>query len=588
MVLPINSGISQSQQNYISPDESEKIANFLDKDKAILWAKSEWSNLSDEQIKALVSNLAPMKEKGEHYLQSTLTAKGGERSTEILAAYYEASNSTMHPVGYDDLERLGYPGVAKVGSPYTSVRNEQQQVMFDNRGLYIHDGKLKINANVFAQYILKRINLILYSDNSVYVYDKKSYYRVISDSLLKKICREILHEAKAGIWNRSWESEYFEALKREMPYIELLNPNEDFINLSNGMLNIYTRELVEHSPNYLSSIQIPIEYNKEAKCPFFNAFVLDIFDNDLKRVELIQEIMGYCFLRDVKIQKSFIFYGSGSNGKSVLAEIIRHLVGVENTSNVPLNSLSGKFGMQNLPDKLVNISSENEFNKKFNTQNFKLLTGGDAVNVEQKYKDSYNTKIFAKIVILVNRMMDTDDFTNGFYRRLQIIPFNKIYVEKAADEIEDVGTSYMDKSLTEKLLSELDGIFLFAINGLQRLVENNFNLTYSPECEKSLENYKIRQNPLLEFFTDNIIAGKGLQTKRVDFKKSFDQWALRNGFDEATNISNPKFWDLLNKILADKQIHYTETKIRGDIYIKGLSVNAEKELNSSEDYISSY
>jgi phage/plasmid-associated DNA primase len=56
--------------------------------------------------------------------------------------------------------------------------------------------------------------------------------------------------------------------------------------------------------------------------------------------------------------------------------------------------------MQNLPGKLVNISSENEFDRKFNSQSFKVISGGDSTNVEQKNRDSFNIKLFVKLIIL--------------------------------------------------------------------------------------------------------------------------------------------------------------------------------------------
>lgn len=456
---------------------------------------------------------------------------------------------------------------------FTTVKEEDKQQAFAARGLHVDDkGRLGLNANIFATYVLERMNLVQIESGQIFIYDGREFYVELNDRILKTICRDIIHEAENNIWQRKWESEYIEALRREVPFVDYMNPEKDYINLTNGMLNIYTRELEEHHPDFLSTIQIPIEYKEDAQCPEFIDFLNDIFEDDQERVNLIQELLGYCFLHDVKIQKAFIFVGVGSNGKSVLAEIIRNLIGVQNVSSVALNELGGKFGMQNLPEKLVNISSENEFNKKFNTQNFKMLTSGDAVNVEQKYKDSFNTVLFAKVIVLLNRMMDSDDMSNGYYRRLQIVPFNKVYKELKANETPKDGVNYMDKTLTERLLKELSGILLFALEGLKRLIENDFNLTDSKVCEKALEEYKIKQNPVIEYFNDRIVADSDEQTLRPNFKKDFSLWAMDNGHEENKSIGSTKFWSLFRKVLIENNIETREKKMDGNMYITGIRI----------------
>jgi putative DNA primase/helicase len=331
-------------------------------------------------------------------------------------------------------------------------------------------------------------------------------------------------------------------------------------------------ELEDHHPDFLSTIQIPIEHDDHATCPLFKEFLLDIFEKDQERVNLIQELLGYCFVHEIKIQKAFIFVGPGSNGKSVLAEIIRNLIGAPNVSNVALSDLGGRFGLQNLPGKLVNISSENEFDKKFNTQNFKLVTGSDAVNVEQKYKDSFNTILFAKAIILLNRMMNTDDTTDAYYRRLQIIPFNKIYKELKANEAPKEGVAYMDKTLAERLLKELPGILNFALEGLTRLISNHFNLTESKACEQALKDYERTQNPVIEYFETRVRAVSGTKTLRPDFRKDFLNWASSNGYDEFRTIGATKFWDKFKKALIKNNITVREKKINGVMYVEDLQI----------------
>ncbi|KAB7666040.1 phage/plasmid primase, P4 family [Bacillus sp. B1-b2] len=577
----------QNQMNYVAPAVKESMGYVMMQEPFYQWVRDHVAELDKPLIKALASNLRPFKRVGEEVVEGLASTLSQLENTEELVEFLRNSLSKGEliplPASYDVLTQLGYTGEVKPGSPAESVAKNVSMIAFNNRGLSLNEkGKLVLNANVFASYVLTRINLVQLEKGGILAYDHKGHYKEISERLLKTICRDILHEAQENIWKRKWETEYFEALKREIEYVECMNSETEYINLTNGMLNLYSKELVEHSPRFLSTIQIPFEYKEEATCPTFKKFLFDIFEGDGERVRLVQELIGYCFLHEIKIQKAFIFVGPGSNGKSVLAEIIRQLIGIPNVSNVALNDLGGRFGMQNLPGKLVNISSENEFNKKFNTQNFKMLTGGDAVNVEQKYRDSFNTVLFTKIIILLNRMMDSDDMSNGYYRRLGVIPFNKIYREIKANETPKEGVDYMDKNLTDKLLKELPGILIFALEGLTRLISNDFNMTESQVCERALEDYKSKQNPIIEYFNNRVQVSPGHTTLRPNFRKDFSQWASTNGYEDERLMGATRFWELFKKVLDENNISLREKKINGDIYVEGLQI----VLNTtSDDYV---
>lgn len=574
------------RNEFLFTEEMESLQYNLDNEPFFKYCKERINELPNQMWTGLLSNLRPLKQEGLDYINEIANLLPTDKMEEIREEFHNDTNvDNRQPLDYNVLVQLGYKGEVESGYPITRAMQMQKNVMMKNRGLGIDKNqKLIMNANTFAKYLLIRMRLLMTPGDTVYIYKKKGCYSEIKEIALKKICRDILHEYKDSIWNRKWENEYFEALKRKMPYVEQLNSCKELLNLKNGMLDIYTMEIEPHDSKYYSTIQIPIEYRKNAQCPSFKEFLNDIFDNDIERLKIVQEIMGYCFMPEIKIQQAFIFYGSGSNGKSVLADIIRCVVGKENTSNVPLNELGGKFGMQNLPEKLVNISSENEFSKKFNTQNFKTITGGDAINVEKKYKDSFNTVLMSKIIVLVNKLMDTDDYSNGYYRRLLIIPFEKIYMERRAGVEETEASSYMDKNLKDKLLNELDGILNFAMEGLHRLIDNEFNMTHSKVCENALESYKLKQNPVIGFYRDKITLDKSASRKRADFKQEYSKWAINNGLIEDSNIGSTKFWDLFRKILADNQIDLNEKKIRGTMYITGLKISDDENGNLN-DYV---
>ncbi|MFC0212443.1 phage/plasmid primase, P4 family [Paenibacillus chartarius] len=540
-------------------------------------------NASNEEfVGNLVTDLVKLREDGKEILDQIILrleeeGRLGLLSNSLVASYLrEKEFFSLLPAGFAILGKFDY--ASYFSNPECRELAMIKSVRWRNRGLSISEkGKLSLWHNTFARYVLMRMTLVQHENGQLFVYSKNGIFFEINDLVLKTVCRNILHEAEPDIWCRSMETEYIEALKREIPIVESMNPEKGVVNLTNGMLDLYKMALVQHSPEFLSTVQVPFAYDPDAECPTFISFLEEVFEGDKERIMLIQEILGYLFLPDIKIQKAFFFVGLGSNGKSILAEVIRNLVGPENVSNISLSAMSGRFGMQDLPGKLVCMSAENEFSKKFNTEKFKMLTSGDSVYVEPKYHAGYNTVLSAKVVILLNRLMETEDLSYGFFRRLQIIPFNKTFKELKAGQTPEEGVSYADKNLIGKLLNEMPGILRFAMEGLTRLINNQFNLTESKVCEQALQDYKAKQNPVVEYFNSRIeekviLIDPSATTRRSNFKKDFDEWARDNDYNELATMSTKVFLELLDKVLRDKGVSFRVKKLHGDMVVDGLQL----------------
>lgn len=73
--------------------------------------------------------------------------------------------------------------------------------------------------------------------------------------------------------------------------------------------------------------------------------------------------------------------------------------------------------------------------------------------------------------------MNVGDLSDGFYRRLIIIHF-----------AHPISGDKLDPNFLEQLRAEADGIFLFAFEGLRRLIRNNLNLTKQRPTERCYNN----------------------------------------------------------------------------------------------------
>lgn len=247
---------------------------------------------------------------------------------------------------------------------------------------FIYEEKKKkyhFNANLFADYFLSRVKIVCDESGLLYAYNKNGFYKVLSDVEIGKLVRMLMNEGLANSWKSRHEKEAIEAIKRECFMLTEMDSIGDYINLKNGMYSLKTGVLNPHHPNFLSTVQIPLQYDNSATCPKFKKFMHEITCGDGQLIAVHQEIMGYLLSSEIKSEKAFYFFGRGANGKSVLAKLISILVGEQNVSSIPLSQFSSSFGLEGIIGKTVNIAPENEMQgSQLNTEAFKAIVSGDA------------------------------------------------------------------------------------------------------------------------------------------------------------------------------------------------------------------
>lgn len=435
-----------------------------------------------------------------------------------------------------------------VGTPATLGRSKTQEEL-EAVGFYFEDGEFKgLNGNKFASYLNSRLE-ILYTDAGRFWIYNENRWNYADENSLSRTSRDILHEYVPNFWTLNVEASYFAALRREVKRIPELDSDRSKINLLNGIYDIKTGYLIEHTPLIRSSIQLPINYNKDAECPKFKQFLGDIFEGDNEITTLTQETFGYCLTEETSAQKAFMFYGRGSNGKSLLAEILVNLVGKANTSAVPLSDLDNSFARFELVDKLLNLATENEISDGgLNTTFFKSIVAGDPIRVEKKFEQGFMYQPKCKLVFCLNNMPYSKDKSWGFQRRIILIPFKKVFTE------EDPMTKNYDE-LLQALLSELDGIFSWALEGLERLRQNKFRFSKSEAVDAALEDYKTEVNPYYNFTKDKLEQGSDDESiSNESLSNSFKEWAAKNGHKNLASASNQKITREIRHVLLDMKV----------------------------------
>src|SRR5580700_7471726 len=226
-----------------------------------------------------------------------------------------------------------------------------------------------------------------------------------------------------GRWNRTLAHEVIEYISLDAPAV-LERPDLDRINVMNGILDIQTGELAPHSPAFLSSVRIPINYDRTASCPAIEEFIEQVFPQD--SLELAWEILGDLITPDRSIQKAICIVGEGGNGKSAFCQLCTSFVGERNVVHLSLQKLENdRFASARLYGRLANICPDLPGSHLEDSAVFKAVTGGDRMTGELKYRDAFEFRPFARLIFSANHLPAARYGAQSYFDRWLLIPFER-------------------------------------------------------------------------------------------------------------------------------------------------------------------
>ena len=261
-------------------------------------------------------------------------------------------------------------------------------------------------------------------------------------------------------------------------------PEQDRIHVANGTLML-NGTFTEGKPAIVRS-RLPIAYKPDAPAP---VIWLNFLDGLLhaENIPTLQEFIGYCLIPSNKGQRMMVIKGNGGEGKSQIGAV-----------------LSAIFGT-NMKDGSIGKISENRFAR---------------ADLERKGKQSYQGWMFARLLAFSNGDLQAlYDRSDGFYRRQLVLTTKEKPVDRADDP-----------DLAEKMKAEAEGIFLWAFEGLQRLVANNFKFTESDRIRENREAVKRDNNNIFDFMeSEGYIRRKAdASISSKDFYEIYRMWCEEN------------------------------------------------------------
>jgi len=296
---------------------------------------------------------------------------------------------------------------------------------------------------------------------------------------------------------------------------------ELLLPVKNGVIDLTDGSLKPHDPDYLFTKQVNIAYDPQATASRWLQFLDEVFSGDKDLIAFIQRAIGYSLTALTREQSFFFLHGTGRNGKSRFIETILALLGGfgRYTSFTTFTRERGKNGHE---DDLMNLegarfvaSSESKTVGKLAEDVLKTLAGEDPITGSRKHEKTRTYKPQFKIWLAANNKPKVDDVTDGFWRKVILIPFEAKF-EGAAE----------DKRLGEKLRSELSGILTWAVEGC--LAYQREGLNPPQRCIDAVTAWRADNDPLADFLA-TCKVGVGLEIKASELYREYENFCSTSG-----------------------------------------------------------
>lgn len=379
-----------------------------------------------------------------------------------------------------------------------------EEIFLNEKGKFLHDR--------FGDYMLANANILLINDQ-LHIYNRDNIYSNNPDDFERFMINKI-PQMKDTQRKEVYKYVALKCTKRG----EYSSPK--YIGLKDFILDIETMEQYPYSPSFIIQNKIPFNYNPNAYHETMDKTLNKVCGNNKDTRKLLEEMIGYSLYRGTDIQMCFILTGEGSNGKSTIMNSIKRLLGRGNYTSLDMKDLEDTFRTAELHNKLANVGDDISAKYLEESSVFKKVVSGETVMVERKFAHPFEMESYATQIFSANLLPPVADKSDGFHRRITILPFNAKFSKNDSD---------YDPFINDKLQSDeaMEYLLKIAIDGLKDVIFNK-KFTNSSESEKAKMEYIKSNNNILEWFDDD----PKLENESVnDSYMKYKIWCVENGYN---------------------------------------------------------
>ena len=438
--------------------------------------------------------------------------------------------------------------------------------------------KETVSAPLLAKFVRENLPYLLVRDSGnqaimKYVY-QDGVYKLFDLNMLYGVVKQYIADYNEELVQMNVVKEAVQLILSDLNYLSQddLNADEDVINFQNGLLRVSGSSvtLLPHSPNVLSTIQIPCNWTeKEVPTPVFDAYLHTLTNGDAEVKLLLLQFMGAAIsnVRGWRMKKSLFLVGDGNTGKSQLKSLTERLLGKGNYIGMDLSEIESRFGTGAVYGKRLAGSSDMSFLSVDELCILKQLTGADSVYAEFKGQQPFEYVYNGLLWFCMNRLPKfSGDQGQWVYNRIMVVECLNV-----------IPPEQQDKRLLDKMYAEREGIVQKCVKALQTVIANGYTFDEPESVIMARSQYQATNSTVITFFQecmchwpDGKIGGSTITTGTVH--KAYLQWCKsnNNGYARSAKEFRQELASHLGTTFAEMT-----TRIHGNTYYKDWTLTSD-------------
>ncbi len=409
-----------------------------------------------------------------------------------------------------------------------------------------------------------------------YAYDGRCYAEMSDEDVRAQVYR-LFADAGVQLENKAPVDNTVDALKAQVNVSGATDmpswvgddqpaPVGELTAVGNGLLQMSTRQLFDHTPKLFTTSATDVIYNPAAPAPAnWLRFLAEAFPGDPEAIECLQQWFGYLLTPDTSQQKALIAVGRKRSGKGTAARVLQKLVGMKDYCGPTLKGLGTQFGLQPLIAARVAVISDARVGSQADLQtvaeNLLRITGEDIVSVDRKHIGAWTGKLSTRFILLTNVMPAIVDPGGALASRFIVLHFGQSFFGRE------------DTALGSKLDAELSGILNWALDGLDSLRRRGAFIQPA-SGQAAMVELQRRTTPILGFMQDALVPSPTSWVSKDTLFDLYKAWCDSSGlrYTASKDSFMSELYAVADGLASDCRLRSGAGRVRA---VRGFKVSEE-------------
>jgi P4 family phage/plasmid primase-like protien len=311
----------------------------------------------------------------------------------------------------------------------------------------------------------------------------------------------------------------------------------------NGVVELRTGHLRPGRPDEMISRSTGIAYEPDAPCPRWLRFLEEVFAGDQELVDWYGLLVGTSLV-GVVLELLAIHHGLGNNGKSVAVRAQRRAFG-DYAVVIPVETLvsAKRTAGEATPDLMalrgarIAYTSEPDQAAKLRGGVLKRLASIDRMTGRPLYGTTQTWEPTHTVHLATNHLPAVDDATEGFWRRVALVPWN-VHFRKPG---EDGDAPPEDPDLAATLATESAGILAWAVRGAVAYAAGATLHPFPAAVRVKTDAYRTDEDKLGTFVADCAVYEQGASIGVSVLFAAYRNWCETESVPPADRLGRKQF-----------------------------------------------